>query len=350
MASSELSSSDIYQGQGEYHDGRNEANGIPPLAAPLAPSQVILEAEDSMWKKYSSHYEFPLSIVIAVGIHVIAILFVVAFMTLQFNWSKPVPLVEQYEEPRINNDNSTVDKPNAGGHTGDNGDNAKDPFSPQFDPLTLQKDTEQLKLPDPTDPIKVLGVPDRPLSQLQSKRPGQPGKEGIGQGGEEGNGFGPHSGGSSMGRNKRWRINFQYDEPEAFLAQLTNLRLVAAGRLNNGRYQVYKNLATSGTLAFEEMVDTAFASFVNADHKLWFISTERATCDNFSYAVNTNERFLTLVIVIPPQMEQAILAAELQHHRMTENEIRAKRLATSFRVVREGEQWKVTVVKAEVLK
>ncbi|MFT3882050.1 MAG: hypothetical protein QM703_20650 [Gemmatales bacterium] len=52
MASSELSSSEINQGQGFYHDGKNEASGVPALPTPVSPSQVLLEAEEGIWKKY----------------------------------------------------------------------------------------------------------------------------------------------------------------------------------------------------------------------------------------------------------------------------------------------------------
>ena len=56
------------------------------------------------------------------------------------------------------------------------------------------------------------------------------------------------------------------------------------------------------------------------------------------------------MIVIPHEMEKAILAAEIKHHKMTEDQVREKRLMTSFDVVREGSNWKVTVTKSDVLK
>jgi len=356
MASSELSSSsEINQGQGFYHDGKNEAAGMPPLPTPVSPSQIPLEPEEGMWRKYSSHYEFPLSLVIAIGIHVIALLFVVAYMTINFYWGEPKRTIIENViiVPRINDDNATDDQPKPGGHTGSLGDNSQEQFVPPFDPLVLPKSADTLIPPDRTNELgPVVPAPLRPLESPQLKRPGVPGALGTGLGNGSGNNVGDQQGGTGvkMGRNMRWRIQFNYDEPEVLLAQLANLQVTAAGRLNNGRYLVFQNLVTAASLKNQEMTEEAFTALVKDGKKLWFQSNDRTTCDNFAYAVNFSDRILTLVVVIPNEMEQAILAAELKHHKMTEDEIRAKRLATSFKVLREGSQWNVTVTKSEVLK
>lgn len=344
MASSELSSSEINQGHGFYHDGKNEASGIPALPLPVSPSQVVLEKEEGMWKKYSSHYEFPLSLLIAVGIHVIAILFVVAFMTLSFYWSSPKPpVIEVFENepPRIQQEGENQIQREGGSH----GAQGSDLEAPVFDPLILTS----------PDPLKIPNENPNPLPVLPKDDPREglrpPGKPDGGIGRKSGSGIGDTEGsGVPMARNKRWRIQFNYDEPEAFIEQLANLQVTVAARLNNGRFMVYKNLSASAPFKYEEMVDGAFMTYVNEGRRLWFINRDRTTCDNFVYGVNLSDRPLTLVLVIPAEMEQAILAAELQYHKITEDEIRAKRLGTSFKVVREGAQWKVTVTKSEVLK
>ncbi len=344
MASSELSSSEINQGQGIYHDGKNEAPGVPALPAPLSPSQVPLAAEEGMWKKYSSHYEFPLSLVIAIGIHVIAVLFVVAFMTINFYWGQPKqPVTEiiEIEPPRVHQDGENQIQSEGGS----NGNQGRDPQAPLFDPLTLTT-PEPLKVPE-QNPTQLPVLPTEETRQ----RPRPPGNPDGGIGDKSGPGMGnKHGTGVSMGRNMRWRILFNYDEPEVLLSQLVNLQVTVAGRLNNGRYFVYQNLATTAPFQSQEMTESAFTSFVNDAKKHWFMNSDRTTCDNFAYAVNFSDRILTLVVVIPVEMEQAILAAELKHHKMTEDEIRTKRLATSFKVVRDGSQWNVTVTKSEVLK
>jgi len=344
MASSELSSSEINQGQGFYHDGKNEASGVPALPTPVSPDQVLLEAEEGMWKKYSSHYEFPLSLLIAVGIHVVAILFVVAFMTFSFYWSPPKPPVTEVfddEPPRTHQDGENQTQREGGS----NGDQGRDPLTPLSDPLILTP-PESLKLPE-QNPTQLPMLPNDDTRQ----RPRPPGKPNGGIGNNSGPGMGNTNGiGVPMGRNVRWRILFSYDEPEVFVEQLANLQVTVALRLNNGRFMVYKNLPSTAPFKFEEMTDGAFMSYVNEARRLWFINHDRTTCENFAHAVSLSDRPLTLVVVIPAEMEQAILAAELQYHKMTEDEIRAKRLLTSFKVTRAGSQWKVTVTKSEVLK
>ncbi|HQR05788.1 MAG TPA: hypothetical protein PLN21_03145 [Gemmatales bacterium] len=344
MASSELSSSEINQGQGFYHDGKNEASGVPALQTPGSPSRILLEAEEGMWEKYSSHYEFPLSLVIALGIHVIVILLVVAFMTLTFYWSPskpPVMEVFENEPPRIQQEGEGQVQREGGS----NGDQGRDPLAPLFDPLKLTT-PKPLEIPNEfPSPLPVFPT-DEPR-----QRPRAPGTRdgGIGDTGGPGIGNKPGSG-VPMARNMRWRILFNYNEPEVFVGQLANLQVTVAVRLNNGRFMVYKNLPATSPFNYEEMTDGAFMAYVNEARRLWFINHDRTTCENFAYAVNLSERPLTLVMVIPAEMEQAILAAELQYHKMTEDEIRAKRLLTSFKVIREGSHWKVTVTKSEVLK
>lgn len=344
MASSELSSSEINQGQGFDHDGKNEASGVPALPNPVSPNQILLEAEEGMWKKYSSHYEFPLSLLFAVGIHVVAILFVVAFMTLSIYWSPPKPPVSEIyeaEAPRTHQQGENQIQLEGGS----NGDQGRDPLAPLSDPLVLTT-PEPLKIPD-QNPTQLPVLPTEELRQ----RPRPPGKPDGGIGDTGGPGMGNKQGiGVSMGRNARWQILFHYDEPEVFVEQLANLQVTAAVRLNNGRFMVYKNLTSTGPFKFEEMTDGVFMAYVNESRKLWFINHDRTTCENFAYAVNLSDRPLTLVVVIPAEMEQAILAAELQYHKMTEDQIRAKRMFTSFKVIREGSQWKVTVTKSEVVK
>lgn len=340
MASSELSSSEINQGQGLYHDGKNEVPGVPALPEPLTPAEVIIEAEEGMWKKFSSNYEFPLALLIALSIHVIAVLFVVAFMTINIYWGAPklpVTGVVDLEPPRIHQDGQN-DKERQGGGPG-----GGDPSNETFEPILLSKpDSIKFDDPDPKQPL--------PLT-LEPKGLNRNGKPGTGIGPGSGPGAGPGNGvGVPMGRNRRWQFDFSYQEPELFLSQLSNLQVTVATRLNNGRFLVFKNLGATTSFKYEEMVDSTFADFVNGAKKLWFINNDRVTCENFAYAVNLSERPMMLVMVIPQVMENAVLAAELKHHKMTEDEVRAKRLVTSFTVVRDSTGWKVNVTKSRVLK
>jgi hypothetical protein len=318
-------------------------------ASPLLQDHVSVSGEESVWKRYSPHYEFPMSVVIALGLHVIAILVVVAYMTIQIHWGNPKPIVfETYEnhEPRIEGEK---ENDNPGGHTGNLGDNSPDPFAPKFDPLAL----DNVDGPSVKDPLTDLNAPPENKTSNDflnnSKRRGLPGRIGIGDLGEEGDKIGRGSkGGSLMARNKRWNIRFEYDEPETLIEQFKSLGVTVAARLNNGRFLVYDQFAP--TIKFRELNDEAFSKFINTGNRLWFVSMNRTVCENFEIGVSLSERALKLVMIIPPEMEKAVLQAELAHHRMTEDEIRTKMLGTAFRVVRDGAGYKVSVLKVEVLK
>ncbi|MFO0815023.1 MAG: hypothetical protein U0796_17520 [Gemmatales bacterium] len=352
MASSEMSSSDIFQGQGFYNDGGNEAAGIPPLHTPVAPAQVPIDADEGIWKKYSAHYEFPLSLVIALGIHLIAILLVIGFMAIRIHWDQPkVPPGELVilEGPRFDDPDARNKPPHAGGGSGNAGENSTDPFVPPFDPRSLESPDKNFSV-NPTDIGPITPRFNQPLDQKTQPRLQGKSTQGTGQGPDEGPGIGKGKGvGVDMGRNKRWNIRLHYDEPEALLAQLANLQCIVAGRVNSGRYLVFRQLASTQPGQFDVMTGDAFGDFVNGSKKLWFASSDRNTSENFAYAVQCSERILSLVIVIPQEMERAILAAELKYHKMTEDEVRTRRLVTTFNVVRQGTQWNVEVIGSKVL-
>lgn len=318
-------------------------------ATPLLQDHVTVTSEESVWKRYSAHYEFPMSLVIALGLHVIAFLIVVAYMTIQIHWGNPKfgdnELVVVHE-PRIEGEK---ENDNPGGHTGNEGDNSPDPLAPKFDPQALDN-VEGLVIPDPLNDLNTLPQ-NKPKNDFlkNAQRPGLPGPIGTGELGKEGNNIGIGSkGGSLMARNKRWNIRFEYDEPETLIEQFNSLGVTVAARLNNGRFLVYDQFAP--TIKFRELNDDAFSSFINTSKRLWFISMNRTVCENFEIGVSISERVLKLVLIIPPEMEKAVLQAELAHHRMTEDEIRTKMLGTGFRVVRDGAGYKVSVLKVEVLK
>ncbi|MBL8822193.1 MAG: hypothetical protein JNJ77_06355 [Planctomycetia bacterium] len=344
MASSETasSSSEIFDCQSFFPDGNNELN-MSPLDSAELPVHTNIEPEIGFWKKYSSHYEFPLSILIALGVHVIAVLVVVACMSISYYWKPPQqPIMEQeVVEARINSDKDTQDKPRHAGHTGDDASEVK------TDLITVKElDVQQLPNPDKSDLNSTM--PALPKNIQTATNPGRPGPKGKGGGGEKGDTIGDGvEQGYAMARNKRWRIQFSYHEPEVLLEQISNLELTVAGRLNNGRYIVYRNISSKQPLRFVEMNDTQLNSLIEQGKFLTFVNNDRVTCENFALAVHASERLLTLIMLIPPELEQAILETELKHHGKTEDAIRAGKIFTWFKVERQGSRWNIKVLKSK---
>jgi hypothetical protein len=172
--------------------------------------------------------------------------------------------------------------------------------------------------------------------------------DGVGPG--LGNNIGPGTGGDKMSRIIRWKISLRYEEPEVFVEQLNNLQVIVAARLNSGRYLVFKDLKVTGGLKYEELTEDGLVNYMRGVQRLGFQTQDLTTTQNFAYGINLSERIISLWIYIPQEMEKAILEAELAHHRMSEDQIKQKRLATRFNVQREGGRYVVKVTGTETLK
>lgn len=325
---------DINQSQGPYNDGRNQMAGQPALSQPLAPSQVPVMPEEGMWRKFSSHYEFPISILIAILLHVFAVLIVIAYMALAFYFGDPKP-------PDI----ETIVFAGGGG----DGDGAEKEFTPEVkDEIKIElEDIDKVVIPD-----KIVPEKNQFELEAQKKRVGDKGKGGTGSGGGKGGGIGDGEGdgagsgkasGARLARTKRWLINFKYEDPENFIEKLANLKVVVGARLNSGRYHIYEDMGTKPPFKFREMTIDDFQKFANKLQRLWVLNRSRDACENFALGVNMSERPNTIFIFIPTDMEEAILKKEESHHGLKEAEIKKRKIVTKFDVVRTGSGWDIKV-------
>lgn len=330
---------DINQSQGPYNDGRNQMAGQPALNQPLSPDQVPIAPEEGMWRKFSSHYEFPISILMAVLIHVFAVLIVIAYMALSFYFSDPKPP-----------DMETINFAGGGG----DGDGETKELTPEVkDEIKVELDEIKEVIPPDVVPDKI--IPDKNQFELEAnkKRPGDKGLGGPGSGGGKGAGIGRGIGdgagdgiasGARLGRTKRWRINFKYEDPEGFIEKLANLKVVVGSRLNSGRYFIYEELSAKPPFKFQEMTIEVFQKYANKLQRLWVLTTARDACENFGLGVNMSERPTTIFLFIPQDMELAILKKEESYHGLKEDEIKKRKIWTKFDVRRtEGSGWDVRV-------
>ncbi|HQR08154.1 MAG TPA: hypothetical protein PLN21_15100 [Gemmatales bacterium] len=325
---------DINQSQGMYNDGRNQMAGQPALNQPMAPNQVPITPEEGMWRKFSSHYEFPISILMAILLHVFAVLIVIAYMALAFYFGDPKP-------PNM----ETIVFAGGGG----DGDDSPDEFKPEVkDEIKIDlEEINKVVIPD-----KI--IPDKnQFEQEVKKRQGDKGKGGPGSGGGKGGGVGTGEGdgagpgkasGARLSRTKRWLINFKYEDPENFIEKLANLKVVVGARLNSGRYYIYEDMYSKPPFKYREMNGEEFQKFANKLQRLWVLSKQRDACENFALGINMSERPVLIFIFIPTDMEEAILKKELSYHGLKdEAEIKKRKIVTKFDVVRTGTGWDVKV-------
>jgi hypothetical protein len=307
----------------------------------VSPTEYIVQVDDGFWKRYSSHYEFPLALLLAISLHVLAFLLVLAFMSLSYYFGRaPTPPIFQ----SYVGDSGPGDKPHerSGGGGGD-----RSPFGPLSELEAPKPDVVETRPPD-----KLIRPEDRAFEKETFTRnpgkggPGSGGGEGGGQGTGRGNKIGPGEGGMPWGRDERWRLRLSYDEPEAFVEQLSNLQVVVVVRMNSGRFLVFKHMPTRGPFPFQEMTHAEVYSYASTLDRLGFVTQDRITTENFAHGVSLGERPHALFIYIPKDLEQALLAAELKYHNLPEEKIRERRLATHFDVIRQSGQWVIKITKS----
>lgn len=331
---------DINQSQGPYNDGKNQLAGQPALNQPLAPGQVPIIPEEGMWKKFSSHYEFPISILLAVLLHVFAVLIVIAYMALAFYFGDPKPP-----------DMETIVFAGGGG----DGDGTTEEFKPEMKE-ELKVELEEISPTIPPDTIPDKIIPDKNQFELEAKktRPGDKGKGGTGSGGGKGAGIGTGEGdgagpgkaaGARLSRTKRWRINLKYEDPEGFIEKLANLKVVIGARLTSGRYYIFEEMKPSGQQKFREMSISEFQPFAQKMQRLWMVNSDRVVCENFGLGVSMSERPTTIFIFIPKEMEEAIVKKEESYHGLKEAEIKKRKIMTQFDVKNTGSGWDVAVTR-----
>ncbi|MFO0811720.1 MAG: hypothetical protein U0796_00780 [Gemmatales bacterium] len=328
---------EINQGQGFYNDGSNQMAGQPALQQPVAPGHIPIAPEESMWKKYSSHYEFPISVLLAVLLHVFAVLLVIAYMALAFYFGDPKPP-----------DMETIVFAGGGGE----GDGVNEEFKPEV------KDELKVEL-DEIKPIQPDQVPDQIVpdknkfeQEVNKLRAGDKGKGGPGSGGGKGAGIGRGEGdgagdgkasGARLARTKRWRINFKYEDPEGFIEKLANLKVVVGAYLNSGRFHIYDDMKPAPPMTFKEMNPTEFQAFAQKLQRLWVVNKDRSVTESFAQGVNMSSRPTNIFIFIPQDMEEAILKKEESYHGIKEAEIKKRKIWTKFDVRRTGSGWDVRV-------
>lgn len=334
---------DINQSQGMYNDGRNQMAGQPALNQPVAPNQIALPPEEGMWRKFSSHYEFPISVLLAVLLHVFAVLLVIAYMALAFYWGDPKP--PEMETIVI-----------AGG--GGDGDGAEEDFKPDVkDEIKVELEDVNTVVPPDTVPDQI--IPKKNEFELEAKklRPGDKGLGGGGSGGGKGEGFGKGIGdgvgdgvqkGARNDRSKRWQINFQYEDPESYIEKLANLKIVVGARFNNGRFFIFEEMTAKPPVPFKEMTSGEFQAYMNKAQKIFLQNRNRTVCENFGIGVNIAERPIQMFLLIPQDMELAILAKEESFHGLKEKEIKLRKIVTKFDVKRTGSGWDIKVLGSHV--
>ncbi len=307
--------------------------------------------EEGFWKRYSPHYEFPLSSIASVGLHVviigalIAVALVIAFNLINFKTAPDVEAVEIV----------------GGGGGNPNGFGS----GPGDAPLPPKQENVPDKQPDPKKPVSALPqLPDlskvevdpitlpnlsdngervvedgnpavAAMSKLQEDArkklfnvaAGQ-GKGGTGSGGGEGAGQGTGTGddkgpGNSKGklsqrqkRLLRWTMVFNTRNGGDYLRQLSLLGATLAVPEPDGQYRVYRDLRPGSQGEIEDLATIK---------SIYWIDDRPESVNGLMAALGVRTNPPHFVAFFPQNLEDKLAKLEHDYKGLSEDQIHSTR-------------------------
>jgi len=321
----------------------------------VPPSQSIFTNEESIWKRYSSHQEFPLSMAASVVLHLFAAGIVVLGSVLVFRFgNKDLP-----------SDLEAVVFAGGGG----SGEGVGDPNGPEMlqDPLKFDPTAAAEAPPDikPEDYKDVVAEGDIKVDQQKQEQAkvqeqlargekragiaGDKGEGGSGRGGGQGNGFGGGYGdGVGKGRNTskrflrqtRWTIVLPREDPDLFKRKLVDIKailLIPEGD-SVASFKINENLAK-----MPPEFKTIDQKGINAYNRLWYMSHDPTDAKYIAQSMYLKDQPRWIAIFIPQDLEAEMVRAEINYKKLSEDELIAKKWITIFDVDRRGDSWDVRV-------
>jgi hypothetical protein len=210
--------------------------------------------DDAFWRRYSPHFEFPLSAIASVVLHTLAVILLILVGLGLIGFAKPKPL-DMAQPVAIIDD--TPGNPNAGGSSGAERQEKID--QPQDQPKVEIKPDEQVdvKVAPPEavefDPntrfVEDAEAKEKRKAisealQALSRPAGQRSGTGQGTGNGDGVGSGNERGEQKSKRAARWVISFNTRDGRDYLQQLAGLDAIVAVPAGNNQYRLFRNLRT----------------------------------------------------------------------------------------------------------
>jgi len=315
------------------------AQAREPEGKPAAP------IEPSMWKKYSPHHEFPLSLLATVVLYMFAGLVIAVLGVVGIYFSAgDLPEIENIEF--------------AGGGGDPNGSRDSNVNNGPQEALDFKLDDEQSDTPvvdvqpdltAPTDARDRL-VEEVKRSSKTFTQPNSWGRGGTGTGGGKGSGHGTGEGdGSGPGkqskrekRKDRWIVSFPFTSGDQYLRHVGNLGAYIAYPEGDGKFRMFDDLTKKPLTG---RVGTI------ADIKKWNRIYWRDTNPDAAYALasalNLSSPPQYFWIFFPVELENELFEKEKAYRGLTEEQIVQRNLETYFTVDRVGGKYEVRVTKQE---
>jgi len=331
------------------------ATPAPQATGTVPQNQSIFLPEDSIWKRYSSHQEFPLSVAASVVLHLLAAGIVVLGSVLVFRFaSKEAP-----------SDLEAVVFAGGGG----SGDGVGDPTGPEmlqdafkYDPNSNNEALADLKLEDTREVAAEGDILAEKQKEDQAKineqlargerksgLTGDKGEGGSGRGGGAGNGFGGGYGdGGGKGRNTgtrhlrqaRWIIILPREDPETFIKKLVQIKAILL--CPDGESVSSFNVCEDpGKRPVEWKKITQEG--VNKYNRLWYMSHTKTDREYVATGLYMTKEPRWIAIFIPNELEKVMADVEFNYKKMNEAELNQRKWITIFEVDRRGDTWDVRI-------
>lgn len=340
--------SDSFNPQNANHVAVSSSPGVSGTTSNLGGS-LFSPDDESIWLRYSSHYEFPMSVAASVVLHIFVAMMVVLAGVWLINWGEGKP--------------PEVDTISFGGGGGA-GEGGGDPDGPEMlqEAVSFNDDDLDQKLDTPPDtnvlPTESLDEKQRLVDKVKeneqlakgiadkSKLAGDIGRGGPGRGGGKGSGFGRGEGdgvgdgkGNARTRRKdRWTIIMPANDSAMFIDKLIELQTVLVLPDGPGKFKIYDDLSKRPASFRSETVVG-----INRMNRIWFTNRDRDICRGVASELGLTEQPDFVAIFIPQELEQELFKKELAFRGLTEEKLDAQKMMTLFDVTRRGTTWDVRV-------
>jgi hypothetical protein len=314
-----------------------------PPPASKAPPGPLAPPEEQFWERYSPHYEFPLSSVGSVALHIAALvlflgaLWLLSRMTLLD--TTPVPM----RAVSVAGEGDAAEGSGAGGHKTED----VTPDVPQERPIPdarlneVKEDIKEFlpKVPSAEEGLRPEDLPAvRDLAKLSddlrrkllqgSGNKGAGGAGGTGTAGVEGKGSGTQGDpASSASRAVRWELVFRTESGKDYVAQLAAMKatLVIPNPPDWKSSKAYRDLG-AGRVVGEEFSRDQLPG-------LYFVDEDAGSAGKVAGAIGLDFSPPLFIAFFPKEIEEELAAKERAFRGRKEGEI----FSTKFKVlVRDG--------------
>jgi hypothetical protein len=333
------------------------STSISDNTAAQGESALAPRPQEKTWKYYSRHHEMPASGISSLALHlaVMGVLIVGALLTAKVASNSRPPEIFAALAPDAGDIGAGNSRSRGMAKNEEKVEDVQPAVSASSVPVptigTLAPVKRKFLIPDLTNPEHAIPIRSQKavedLSQQVEaalRQGGGPRPHVGGQVDKDGGPGGPDNGTLTIGRRRRWQLNFQVTGPIDHLRQFAALGAILAVPDPEGGYRVFKNLnawpglraqmVTASRHPPSEPVDT-----LSDIHRIGFADREAKTVAEVAGVLGISQAPYLLAF-FPKELEEKMVRLELEFHNRREEDIHSN---TYFQVVPRGSGYDVVI-------